>query len=100
VPDLNGVLTGEEKSKIIDWLNSKVPPKSASVPYMVAEPQFSCQVCGGGRFGLSEHVVTPTVLNVNGIGLMSPSFPQVMLNCENCRTTIFISVAHLLNFNK
>ena len=97
MPDVNGKLSEGEKQKILDWVKTRSSRTQPYPPYgTLSIPQKSenmtCQVCGSRNWGLAEHLVTPAVLNATGIGLMNPSYPQAMLLCSECGSTIYINV--------
>lgn len=80
MPDVDGKLSGEEKTKAIAWVTSHV--KGAIV----------CPVCGSAEWTLGDHVVSPIALGGGGnVRLGGPGYPQVMLISQNCGHTIYIN---------
>jgi len=95
MPDLNGKLSEYEKEKILNWIKEKSSKtyQSTTISAFGQQPEnMRCQVCGSRNWGVADNLVTPTVLNATGIGLMSPSYPQAMLVCNECGSTIYINV--------
>jgi ribosomal protein L33 len=94
MPDVNGKLSQDEKDKILDWVKTKA---SQTSPYTAFEQRknLCCQVCGSQNWTIAEHLVTPTVLNVTGVGLMNPYYPQAMLICTECGSTVYVNVGRL-----
>jgi len=81
MPDINGVLTQEERAKIDTWFkkNWATPPK--------------CPMCDSHYFILADHVIMPTVysqMTAVYVGEFIPSqissmnYPQIMLMCDKC----------------
>ncbi len=68
MPDINGVLSPEEKEKATKWLNEKMIRRE-------------CPACGSKNWIIAEHMVSPTVVNAAAIGLQTP-YPQVMVISE------------------
>jgi hypothetical protein len=95
MPDLNGKLSDSEKEKILKWVKEKSskPQYSSTLTTFGQQENMRCQVCGSRGWGLADHIVTPTVLNATGVGLMNPSYPQAMLLCNECGSTIYVNVA-------
>jgi hypothetical protein len=95
MPDVNGKLSEIEKEKILKWVKEKAASWSPSLTVVGHQENLRCQVCGKQNWTLADHLVTPTVLNATGIGLLSPYFPQAMLVCNDCGGTVYINVHRL-----
>lgn len=83
MPDVNGVLTQEERAKVDIWFkkNWATPPK--------------CPMCNSRYFILADHVVMPTVYSQTSAfyipdsvpipsSISSTNYPQIMLMCDKC----------------
>jgi hypothetical protein len=85
MPDLNGVLTQDERSKIDPWFQKNWIHRA-------------CPICSANQWSLADHVVMPTIYNqfpnvytVVGIPTESTSYPQIMVVCHRCGLTLYFS---------
>jgi hypothetical protein len=79
MPDLNAVLSQSEKEKIVDWLRNKRPLG------------IECPLCYSKNWTVADHVVSPSLVNVSGIGLGAYPYPQAMLISE-CGHTVYLNL--------
>lgn len=64
-------ISADDKQKAIQWLTAKAP-------------SLSCPSCGNNRFGVADHLVTPTLYSKAGHLLGGPTYPMFIVFCENC----------------
>lgn len=95
MPDLNGILSQSEKETIIKWVTEKKSTPRSSLFSLDTHQRMQCQLCAGQAWTVAECLVTPTVVNATGVGLLSPYFPQAMLVCNDCGNTLYINVHRL-----
>ncbi len=73
------MLDGKQKQKIVDFLNEKAPRVG------------SCPECGSQKMTLGDHVVQPMNASAGGVSIGGPSYPQIMIVCENCGHTKYFN---------
>ena len=79
MPDPQGLLSAEEKQKVIKWLHDKW--KGVVCPYS----QDSNWIVG-------DHAVMPMVVGEGGATVIGgTSYPQVMVVCKTCGHTVFLN---------
>lgn len=65
----------EKREIALKWIKEKAP-------------RLDCECCGKGSWTLAEDLVTPTVLSKGGgIVLGGPTYPSIMIICNNCGNT-------------
>ena len=79
MPDMNGVLSQDEKQKIAVWLHSK---NSFGT---------DCPLCHNKQWAIADHVVSPSLTNAAGVGLGVYAYPQAMLISE-CGYTMYLNL--------
>lgn len=85
MPDKDGILTEEDRKKVVDLL-AKYPATAAS----------SCPICGNRDWMLAERIVQPVTLG-GGMGLQLggvAGYPQIML-LSPCGYTRYINAVML-----
>jgi len=74
MPDVNGVLTQEERAKVDIWFKKNWVNKK-------------CPICGSLQFTLADHMIMPMIysqyLSINGV-----QYPQIMIICQRCGITL------------
>lgn len=79
MPDAEGKLSAEEKTKAIAWIQQ-------------FGNRLLCPVCGDGQWSLSEHVTTPVIVSGNGaLNLGGGSYPVISIYSNKCGYTMYIS---------
>lgn len=69
------------KKIIIDWLNKH---------WLGAK---TCNICGHNNWSISDHVVAPLISHAGGINIGGPTYPNVLVICNNCGNTHFFNWA-------
>ena len=78
MPDNPGLLTDDQKRRIVEWLKQRGAPKH-------------CAACGQNNWNLGAHLVVPSTWMGGGISLGGPSYPLAMLICRNCSHTVLFN---------
>ncbi len=77
MPDYNGLLTTEDRTKIDDWLKTNWH-------------MGKCPVCNHQNWVLADHVVTPILYS--GVGFIQGArYPQIMIICQGCGYTLYFN---------
>jgi hypothetical protein len=77
MPDFNGVLTTEDRTRFDAWSNNNWH-------------MGKCPVCGKQNWALADHVVTPILYNQVGF-TQSSGYPQIMIICQECGYILYIA---------
>lgn len=77
MPDINGVLTQEERTKIDAW-------------YQANWIHRNCPVCGNRQFNLADHVVMPMIYSPY-VSINGTQYPQIMTICQRCGLTLYFN---------
>ena len=72
--------SSEIQQKAIKFLEKKWPK----------EKQI-CEVCGGNHWIIQQHLVTPILIENNGLNIGGTAYPQVMAVCGNCSNTKYFN---------
>ncbi|WP_262694466.1 hypothetical protein [Kordiimonas aquimaris] len=73
------MLSKTEKQKIADFLNKRAPNGGI------------CKECGSNKMSIADHIVQPIIANEGGLTIGGPSYPQVMVVCNNCGSTRYFN---------
>lgn len=71
MPDNHGLLSDEEKTKIVQWINSKAK-------------NHVCPSCGSNSWALADHVLNFPVFAGGTIVIGGTNYPAVLLACNTC----------------
>lgn len=74
MPDKNGILTGEERQKIVAWLNEK-------------GVEHSCPFCNQNNWSIGDHLLSGMIHSGGGLVIGGASYPSVFTVCNNCAYT-------------
>lgn len=75
MPDKDGILTTEEKAKVISWLEER------------GYGRAPCPACGKDDWRIADHLLSGITYHGGGLMLGGPSYPQVLVFCTNCYYT-------------
>ena len=78
MPNYNGVLTEEERTKLDAWYKNKWKMNR-------------CPVCNQGNWSLADHVVMPMTYTGVGLSIGGEGYPQIMVECQNCGYTLYFN---------
>ena len=79
MPGPTGLLTPEDKQKVINWLQSKGQDPA-------------CPFCGVRQWVIADHLVQPVTVGGGGsLQLGGAGYPQVMLISPPCGYTVLIN---------
>ena len=83
MPDDNGILSPDEKNKIINWLGThwKVPS--------------ICPISGDNNWAIGDHAVTPVISGKQGGVFGNVGYQHIMLICKTCGYTMFFNAVML-----
>ena len=86
MPDLAGLLSEEEKERVIAYLGTKWP-----------EERMACPLCGDHEWYVGDYLVQPITLGRDFTFQLGrgPGFPQVMIISQTCGYTRFLNAGFL-----
>lgn len=84
--DPHGLLTEEDKKKILAWFQEKFSTQIRGFP--------KCEMCGTNQWNLEMHTVTPMIFGKQ-LQLGGVAYPQVMLSCAHCGNIKFFSAIRM-----
>jgi hypothetical protein len=79
MPDINGLLSADEKNKIIAWLTS------------FSRPIPICPICGDGNWSVGDHILTGQIYRPGFIIGPGTSYPSIMVISPKCGYTMHIN---------
>jgi predicted nucleic-acid-binding Zn-ribbon protein len=81
MPDASGLLTEDDKKKIVDWLRNTSWGLDAK-----------CPICGDTNWAIGEYLVQPVTLGAGGgLQLGGTGYPQIQIISTRCGYTIFLN---------
>jgi hypothetical protein len=85
VPDKDGKLTEEDRSRALSWLAAKW-----------SGPRRNCPICTAVQWAVGEHVVAPLLHSSEGTILGGPvAYPNVPIICASCGYTFLMNAVRM-----
>lgn len=83
MPDKNGVLTQEEREKLLDFFHTRW------------SGGHDCPICKANDWNLAEYIIHSWIYRPDGLHTGGPAYPLVHFLCSNCGYTVLFNAVIL-----